>query len=103
MMKTKQPTRKMILPIRYRMSPLTMPEAIKKPAHTRKRSQPQRWNLLPRIILLDIAITSYLLIMKRTGHRLNLQPKVLGYSNPDRPRRDACKVYQLRQPQATKA
>ena len=64
MMKTTQAMRKMMLPARPRMSPPLRAEAMKKPAHTRKRDQPQRWNLLSQFLLsADIAIASHNLVI----------------------------------------
>ncbi len=56
MMKTIHPARKIILPMRLGTLPLTIPAAIKNPAHTRKRIQPQRWNFFSR--LTDIIVAS---------------------------------------------
>ena len=65
-MKTIQPARKIILPMRLGTLPLTIPAAIKNPAHTRKRIQPQRWNFLSRFLFLtDIIVASGDLVIVR--------------------------------------
>ena len=59
-MKTTQAARKMTLPTRPKMLPPSTLEAMKKPAHTRKRIQPERWNFFSQFLLsADIADKVY--------------------------------------------
>lgn len=71
-----------MLPVRPRISPPAIPEAIKKTAHTRKRSQPQRCNLPCRLPLsADIAI-EYISSGggRQSGYSLtSRRPTVYGY------------------------
>ena len=57
-MKTTQAARKMTLPTRLMMLPLSTLEAMKKPAHTRKRIQPSRWNFLSRFLSSEDIVVS---------------------------------------------
>jgi hypothetical protein len=69
MIKTTQPTRKMILPAIPRRSSTLILEAIKKPAHTTKRIQPARWNFTGLRSSADTTITSHnLAVFKRITH-----------------------------------